>query len=543
VGVSLQPMRGAGAPDNLEGVTIRATRERWSAAARAAGPARLTYEIALAVLASLIATITTVAYAKVPVGAAALVAVSTLILVPLRLVHPAGAFSAAALIAVATGGQNSLVLFVLAVAAGYRMTVFARTAAAFAVGLLSSYGAAVLWEDLVDVGSALYVAAAFLLVAVLPAVIARIVARRRTLVSAMHTRNVQLHDQQALVARQARDRERTRIARDLHDSLGHQLTLISLYTGTLATVDEAQREATVGLLRTTSAAAMGELRQILGILHQEDGGGQGVVQPLSSLDDLITMARSAGATITLSRDGDDRPLPPLVEHAGYRVIQEGVTNALRHARGGAVRVTLRYEPDAMIAEVVNEPGAPHSGPTTGQGLLGLGERVRLAGGVLYTGRAPDGGFRIAAMLPYEAQVPDGAAAAPPVAGDFSQQLYRSAQRAKIGLIAVAVAILAVVGLCGGVLIFAETVLTVDRDTYDAVTVGQSEAAVRDRLPDPEAAETDAVGGDPAPPGGSCIDYQASLVAQMRAEDLGDLIYRFCFAGGVLVAKQTFHEPA
>jgi DNA-binding CsgD family transcriptional regulator len=116
-----------------------------------------------------------------------------------------------------------------------------------------------------------------------------------------------------------------RIARDLHDSLGHQLTLTSLYAGTLGSADEQQREATVGLLRTTSAAAMGELRQILGILHQEDGGEQGTAQPLSSLDDLIGAAASAGATITLSRDGEPRPLPPLVEHAAYRVIQEGVT--------------------------------------------------------------------------------------------------------------------------------------------------------------------------------------------------------------------------
>ncbi|MET0494504.1 MAG: histidine kinase [Actinoplanes sp.] len=515
----------------------RATRDRWWAAARGAGPARLTYEIGLAVLVAVIATVSALTSGTVPAALAVPLAVSTLVLVPLRLVYPAGAFAASALVGAATGGQNTVVMVVLGLAAGYRMTHLGRTAAAFAVGLLG-LGGTLLYERTFDLGSVVVLVAAYLIFAVLPAVVARIVARRRTLVTAMHTRNVQLYDQQAAVARQARERERTRIARDLHDSLGHQLTLISLYTGTLATADDEQRESTVGLLRATSAAAMGELRQILGILHEENGDAHGVAQPLSSLDDLISRARTAGAEVTLGRDGESRPLAPMVEHAAYRVIQEGVTNALRHARGGAVRVTLRYEPDAVIAEVVNDPGAPHDGPTTGQGLIGLGERIRLAGGALYHGRTPAGGFRIAAMLPYEGQ-------ATPVtrpAGDFTQQMYRSAQRSRIGLIAVGIGIAGVVGLCGGVLILGETVLTVDRDTYDAATVGQREDAVRDSLPDPEAATVGAVGGGPAPAGATCLDYQGSFIAQLSDENPGDLHYRFCFAGGVLVAKQVFYEP-
>jgi len=343
------------------------------------------------------------------------------------------------------------------------------------------------------------------------------------------------------VARQARERERTRIARDLHDSLGHQLTLISLYTGTLATADEAQRETTVGLLRTTSAAAMGELRQILGVLHEENGDEQGVAQPLSSLDDLIVRACSAGTEVTLRRDGEALPLAPMVEHAAYRVIKEGVTNALRHARGGAIKVALRYEPDAVIAEVVNEPGLPHDGPTSGQGLIGLGERIRLAGGALYHGRTPDGRFRIAAMLPYQGQASDTAPPTAPTAGDFTQQMYRSAQRSRIGLIALGVGVAAVVGLCAGSLILGEMVLTVDRDTYDAATVGQSEKDVRDSLPDPEAATVGATDGGATPAGTTCIDYQGSLIAQLGDEHPGDLHYRFCFAGGVLAAKQVFYE--
>jgi signal transduction histidine kinase len=540
--LSFQPMRAAGPPDSLDGVKILQARDHWWAAVRGAGAARLTYEIGLAVVATAVATLAGVAADGVPAALYPVIALSSLILVPLRLVHPLGALLAGAVIGAAAGGLNSILLFVLATSAGYRMTHLGRTVAAFAAVLLCWLAGGWFWEDLREAGLLLVLVAVFLFVGVVPAVVGRAIGRRRRLVTAMHTRNVQLHDQQAAVAQQARERERTRIARDLHDSLGHQLTLISLYAGTLGSADEQQREATVGLLRTTSAAAMGELRQILGILHQEDVGEHGTAQPLSSLDDLIGAAASAGATITLSRDGEPRPLPPLVEHAAYRVIQEGVTNALRHARGAAVRVTLRYEPDAVIAEVVNGPGRPHDGPTTGQGLLGLTERLRLAGGVLYHGRTPDDGFRIAAMLPYEGQVPSAGSPVPPP-GDFAQQLYRSQQRSRIGLVALGVGLVAVVGLCGAVVVLAETAVTVAPGTFNSVQVGQNEVVVRNRLPDPEAATVGALGGDPVPDGATCIDYQASLLVQLRDDNDGDLLYRFCFAGGVLVAKQTFHQQA
>jgi hypothetical protein len=99
-----------------------------------------------------------------------------------------------------------------------------------------------------------------------------------------------------------------------------------------------------------------------------------------------------------------------------------------------------------------------------------------------------------------------------------------------------------VGLCAGALILGETVLTVDRDTYDAATVGQSEDDVRDGLPDPEAATVGAVGGGPSPAGATCVDYPGSYVAHLNDPHPGELHYRFCFAGGVLAAKQMFYEP-
>jgi signal transduction histidine kinase len=558
---------------------IRDTRNRWWAAVRSAGALRLTYEIGLAILLSGAATVASLSYDALPLAVNVVVAVAILVLVPLRLVYPVGAFLAAALLGVLTGGESAYVLLVLSASAGYRMKHVGRTVGAFAVALCCLAAAVWYWDEARDLSTMILVCLLFVMISVLPAVVAWAVARRRQQVSAMHWRNVQLHDQQAVVARQARSRERTRIARDLHDSLGHQLTLISLYAGTLGSASEEQRAETVRLLRTTSAAAMAELRQILGVLRQEETDESGVAQPLTSLEDLATAAGSAGAQVTLTRGGTPRPLPPLIEHAAYRVIQEGVTNALRHARGAPVDVILRYEPDALIAEVVNGAGMPHDGPTSGQGLIGLGERIRLAGGVLYHGTIPGNGFRLAAMLPYQAALPDGdgsldltpvtptypagrpdgdggagPALATPMApeptgpaaargaGDFAVLMSRSATRSRWGIAAVAVGIVAVLALCCTALVLTP-MISVRPETYHAIQVGQSESEVREMLPDPEAAVTGAVGGDPRPPGATCIDYQASLLVQMEQDTEQDLLYRFCFNGGVLVAKATFHNKA
>ena len=556
----------ARAADRLSGLgRIGDTRDRWWAAVRTAGGLRLTYEISLAILLSVAATVASLGYDALPLAVNVVVAVATLVFVPLRLVYPLGAFLAGALIGVLTGGESAFVLFVLSASAGYRMRHVGRTVAAFVVALCCLLGAVWYWEDTRDLSSMVVLSLVFVLIAVLPAVVAWAMARRRLQVSAMHWRNVQLHDQQAAVARQARSRERTRIARDLHDSLGHQLTLISLYAGTLGSASEEQRAETVRLLRTTSASAMAELRQILGVLRQEDTDEPGMAQPLSSLEDLAAAARSAGAQVMLTRGGTPRPLPPLIEHAAYRVIQEGVTNALRHARGARVDVILRYEPDALIAEVVNGAGMPHDAPTSGQGLIGLGERIRLAGGVLYHGTIPGNGFRLAAMLLYQAGVPDGdggsdlipatpvpsapagrAAATGPAtatgAGDFALLMSRSANRSRWGIAAVAVGIVAVLGLCCAALVLTPMV-SIRPETYNAIQVGQSEPEVREMLPDPDAAVTGAVGGDPPPPGATCIDYSASLLTQLEQDSEQDLLYRFCFSGGVLVTKAAFHNKA
>ncbi|RIV38041.1 sensor histidine kinase [Micromonospora radicis] len=515
---------------------------RWRERVRRAGAWRLVYETCLVVLVSTAATWAAVAADWYPL-APWLVGFSTPTLMLLRLRFPLAAYVSAALVGLGTGGQSSLVLAVLSASVGYRVARWWRVAVALAAAWACYLASIGLWEGELDARLAVAFSAMFVLLAVPPAGVARLVRRRRTLLAAMHQRNVQLHRQQSEVARQAQARERARIARDLHDSLGHKLTLISLYAGMLRTADGERRDEATDLVRQTSSAAMTELRQILGILDQ--GDTQPLVQPLTGLDELATQARAAGADVQIRREGEPRPLTPLTEHAAYRVIQEGLTNALRHAQGGGVVLLLRYEPDALVAGVTNTAGRRFSRSTSQQGLLGLAERVRVANGVLYHGPTPDGGFRLAATLPYSGGQPAAPAAehrAPPGTApeaDFTALVDRDRRRGRLILVATTLSLAALLVLCLAGAWLAMAFVVVDRDTYDAIRVGQPEPEVRALLPDADAA-TVGVGGGRAVPGATCVDYEASLLDE-GGPGTGRTIYRFCFRDGVLVDKQAFQE--
>ena len=511
---------------------------RWGEHAVRVGPWRTTYEICLMVLVTAVATVFAVTAGWYPL-APWLVGISTPILMVLRLRNPLAAYLAAALVGLATGGQNSLLLAVLSASASYRLARSWQVVAALAVAWVS-YLLSVYWIEPLTVELAVAFSALFMLLAVLPAGAARLLRRRRRLLAALHQRNVQLHTQQGEVARQAQTRERARIARDLHDSLGHKLTLISLYAGMLRTaVDDDQRSDAADLVRQTSSAAMTELRQILGILGQDDS--QSSVRPLTGLDELAEQARASGAEVQIVRDGQPQPLAALTEHAAYRVIQEGLTNALRHAQGGAIVLLLRYEPDALVAAVTNTAGQRVARATSQQGLLGLAERVRIANGMLYHGSTPDGGFRLAATLPYLGDEPALAEqASPPATGaDFAGLIERHQRRSRLALAATALSVAVFLVLCVAGVWLVTALIVVDRDTYDAIRVGQPEDEVRAVLPDVDAAVTDAVGGREVP-GASCVDYDSSFLDQLRTGS-GPTIYRFCFRDGTLVDKQAFER--
>ncbi|MEU8757862.1 histidine kinase [Streptomyces sp. NPDC048659] len=261
----------------------------------------------------------------------------------------------------------------------------------------------------------------FLATTLAPGLAHRYWTQRQTLLHALQQRNAQLIRERAMIAGQARLRERQRIAQDMHDSLGHQLALISVHTGALEVdpnLTDRQREV-VGVLRNASVDAMHELREVVGILRDgveapDEGGGVAVTRPgdetgraargTAGIEGLVAAARSAGTAIELARHGETRPLAPAVDHAAYRIVQEGLTNAYKYAPGAAICVEVRYEPDAFVVEVLNERATaePTGVVSGGQGLTGLHERARLVGGIVHAGPADGGGFRVAGVLPYGA---------------------------------------------------------------------------------------------------------------------------------------------
>ncbi|SCG71472.1 sensor histidine kinase [Micromonospora humi] len=210
-------------------------------------------------------------------------------------------------------------------------------------------------------------------------------------------------------AERVRLRERARIAQDMHDSLGHDLSLIALRAGALelATGLSSAHRAAAGELRASVAAATERLHEVIGVLREERARRP----PGESVADLVDGARDAGMTVHLTGDAAaDAGLPPLVAHAVHQVVREALTNAARYAPDVPVTVTVARDADAVTVAVVNPPApaGPLPGPAShGSGLLALRERVRLAGGVLDAGRC-DGGWAVTARLP----LPGGGSATP-----------------------------------------------------------------------------------------------------------------------------------
>lgn len=397
--------------------------------------------------------------------------------------------------------------------------------------------------------------AIFLLLVVLPAVFGRYRAQRRTLLTTLQERNDQLLRERAMIAHQARLRERHRIAQDMHDSLGHQLALISVHTGALEvdrSLTDRQREA-VAVLRQAAVTAMRELRETVGLLRDENAigaagskgvagtaGDTGVAGGVEAIERLTDASRAAGTAVALTRSGEIRPLAAATGHAAYRIVQEALTNAHKHAPTAPIDVALRYEPDALLVEVVNGPSrAPAPGPVVsgGQGLTGLRERARLLGGMVHSGPTTEGGFRLAGVLPYEgsgrapADDPDLPEAPPP-----APRVRRSPAlgcAVVVGL--VSIAFLALLGFGGYMLVESSNNATLEREVYDSLEVGQPEDAIRSRLPSGSEFMTSEYKkkGPEVPSGASCLWFTAG---EQSSEPASEYVNRLCFRDGVLIEK-------
>lgn len=201
--------------------------------------------------------------------------------------------------------------------------------------------------------------------------------------------------------------ERARIARELHDVVAHHMSVIAIQAEAVpirAAGDPVQLEAGLAEIRNLSLEAIAELRQVLGVLRDQDGRTETTPQPgLDRVDELVANARSAGLAVLVKRSGSLDGLGPAVELSAYRIVQESLSNAMRHAPGAAVGVELVREGDELRLRVANSRGTGDGGPPgAGQGLVGMRERASLLNGTLAAGPTPSGGFEVAATLPITA---------------------------------------------------------------------------------------------------------------------------------------------
>ncbi|WP_410658815.1 sensor histidine kinase [Amycolatopsis sp. lyj-112] len=195
-----------------------------------------------------------------------------------------------------------------------------------------------------------------------------------------------------LRADQERLRERLRIARDMHDSLGQLLSVVSIQAAALEVSQlPPDQRSRVRTLAKATRSAVDELHTVVAALRTEPPG-------LERIDDVVTQFRQAGVTIAVERSGTARPLAgTAMSHAAYRVCQEGLTNAVKHAPGEPVVISFDWQPDALLLNVTNPVGGQEN-PSSGTGILGLAERVAAAGGLLRAHVERDE-FRLVAMLP------------------------------------------------------------------------------------------------------------------------------------------------
>jgi signal transduction histidine kinase len=261
-----------------------------------------------------------------------------------------------------------------------------------------------------------------IVILVLAVTVGQVVRNREALAAETATRLRLAEEEHAADAARVVAEERLRIARELHDTVAHSMATITVQAGSalhLLDSDAPVRPLRTALtaIRETSKGALIEMRSVLGQLRRPglapSAAGQTGLVRLEALRDAVT---AAGAPVTVTVEGDRRPLPADADHSAYRILQESLTNVLRHAGpGAAAHVCLRYQPDALTITVTNDgppgadglsadglPGDGHPGdghPGDGHGIDGMRERAASVGGELTAGPLPDGGFQVKAMLP------------------------------------------------------------------------------------------------------------------------------------------------
>lgn len=228
--------------------------------------------------------------------------------------------------------------------------------------------------------------------------------QRAETLAALRERAEQAEREQGLRAAAAVEAERLRIAGELHDIVAHRISQITVLAGALEVSADGKPAEIAGTIRATGSRALTEMRELLGVLRARDGGDAAPLRPapdLSAIAELIAEATAAGQLVDLSAPPELPPVPGPVGRAAHRLVREALTNAAKHAAGAEVRVALTVHDERLDVDVRNGPGerTALAAAGSGFGLLGMRERVELAGGTVYSGPLPAGGYQVHASFP------------------------------------------------------------------------------------------------------------------------------------------------
>ena len=227
-------------------------------------------------------------------------------------------------------------------------------------------------------------------------------AARRAYVDSLQDRATQLEREQLLLTEHAVAEERVRIARELHDVVAHGVSLMVVQAQALGALAGAERDAAGAQIATIGREALTEMHRMLGVLrpHSEEAPELAPAPGIRELPGLVERARGTGLEVALAVEGDPRMLPAGVDLSAYRIVQEALTNVIKHARALRTDVRVRYAIDALELSVIDDGAGARADGAPGHGLVGMRERVALFGGTLEAGSGADGrGYMVRAVLP------------------------------------------------------------------------------------------------------------------------------------------------
>jgi signal transduction histidine kinase len=234
---------------------------------------------------------------------------------------------------------------------------------------------------------------------------------RRAYADQLRARARDLERERELLAERAVDEERVRIARELHDAIAHHVSLLVVQAGAIreSLPTDSPAHALADSMAGTGRQALDEMRSMLGVLRTSGhgNGGERAPQPgISDIGALVDQTRMAEVDVDLVVEGAERPVPVGIGLSAYRIVQESLTNVVKHAGPASARVIVRYLPDTLELEITDDGRGSPDGSDNGQpghGIVGMRERVGLYGGELYAGPGPGHGWRVRAVLPLEPQ--------------------------------------------------------------------------------------------------------------------------------------------